>query len=413
MTTQEILEAARGAKAALALADGTSRAQALCSMAAQLCSPANMTAILAANADDMSAAKGHISEVMLDRLALTEERIRAMAKGIEEVAALPDPVGRVLKRVERPNGLVIEKTAGGWALTTPSGIVETRYIINAAGISAQAVHDMAAPHKFTIQPTRGEYYLLDKSEGSRVHHVIFQCPNENGKGVLVAPTVHGNLIVGPNADPVEGDDTACTAAGLAFVSAAARRSVPNIRFSESIRNFAGVRANVDTGDFVIGEAEGAPGFIDLAGMKSPGLSSAPAVAREAVKILEAHGDLPAPKADYRDGRTRVRFKELPPEEKARLIAKEPAYGRVICRCETITEGEILDALHEEIPATTIDGVKRRCGAGMGRCQGGFCGPRVLELISKTLGIRPLDVLQDKAGTNVLLCETKQEGEHHD
>ena len=107
----------------------------------------------------------------------------------------------------------IEKTAGGWALTTPSGIVETRYIINAAGISAQAVHDMAAPHKFTIQPTRGEYYLLDKSEGSRVHHVIFQCPNENGKGVLVAPTVHGNLIVGPNADPVEGDDTACTAAG--------------------------------------------------------------------------------------------------------------------------------------------------------------------------------------------------------
>lgn len=307
----------------------------------------------------------------------------------------------------------IEKTAGGWALTTPSGIVETRYIINAAGISAQAVHDMAAPHKFTIQPTRGEYYLLDKSEGSRVHHVIFQCPNENGKGVLVAPTVHGNLIVGPNADPVEGDDTACTAAGLAFVSAAARRSVPNIRFSESIRNFAGVRANVDTGDFVIGEAEGAPGFIDLAGMKSPGLSSAPAVAREAVKILEAHGDLPAPKADYRDGRTRVRFKELPPEEKTRLIAKEPAYGRVICRCETITEGEILDALHEEIPATTIDGVKRRCDAGMGRCQGGFCGPRVLELISKTLGISPLDVLQDKAGTNVLLCETKQEGEHHD
>ena len=135
--------------------------------------------------------------------------------------------------------------------------METRYIINAAGVSAQAVHDMAAPHKFTIQPTRGEYYLLDKSEGSRVHHVIFQCPNENGKGVLVAPTVHGNLIVGPNADPVEGDNTACTAAGLAFVSAAARRSVPNIRFSESIRNFAGVRANVDTGDFVIGEAEGA------------------------------------------------------------------------------------------------------------------------------------------------------------
>ncbi len=132
----------------------------------------------------------------------------------------------------------------------------------------------------------------------------------------MAPTVHGNLIVGPNAEPVAGDNTACTAAGLAFVSAAARRSVPSIRFGESIRNFAGVRANVDTGDFVIGEAEGAPGFIDLAGMKSPGLSSAPAVAKEVVRILEGHGDLPAAKTDYRDGRTRVRFKELPPEAKS-------------------------------------------------------------------------------------------------
>ena len=141
----------------------------------------------------------------------------------------------------------IQKTASGWALTTPSGVVEARYVVNAAGIRADAVHDMAAPHQFTIQPTRGEYYLLDKSEGTRVQHVIFQCPNENGKGVLVAPTVHGNLIVGPNAEPVAGDDTACTAAGLAFVSAAARRSVPDIRFGESIRNFAGVRANVDTG----------------------------------------------------------------------------------------------------------------------------------------------------------------------
>ena len=147
--------------------------------------------------------------------------------------------------------------------------------------------------------------------------------------------------------------------------------MPGIRFGESIRNFAGVRANVDTGDFVIGEVDGAPGFIDLAGMKSPGLSSAPAVAKEVTKILAAHNDLPEPKTDYKDGRTRVRFKELPPEQKAELIAKNPAYGRVICRCETITEGEILDALQSEIPAVSIDGVKRRCNAGMGRCQGGF------------------------------------------
>jgi len=306
-----------------------------------------------------------------------------------------------------------EAIEGGYRLTVPGGTVEARCVINAAGIWADKVHSMVEPANFHIIPTRGEYYLLDKSEGTRVSHVIFQCPNALGKGVLVAPTVHGNLLVGPNAEPVEGNDTSCTSSGLEFVKTTAQRSVPSINFGESIRNFAGVRANVDTGDFVIGEAEGAPGFIDLAGMKSPGLSSAPAVAKEVVRILEGHGDLPAAKTDYRDGRTRVRFKELPPEEKAKLIARDPAYGRVICRCETITEGEILDALHTEIPATTIDGVKRRCNAGMGRCQGGFCGPRVLELISRTRGIDPLDVLQDKAGSNVLLCETKQEGTNHD
>ena len=182
----------------------------------------------------------------------------------------------------------IEKIDGGWQLTTPNGSFAARYVVNAAGLNAQAIHEMAAPHTFTLEPTRGEYYLLDKSEGNRVNHVIFQCPNENGKGVLVTPTVHGNLLVGPNAQPVAGDDTACTADGLAFVAATARRSVPGIRFGESIRNFAGVRANVDIGDFVIGEADGAPGFIDLAGMKSPGLSSAPAVAKEVTKILAAH-----------------------------------------------------------------------------------------------------------------------------
>ena len=306
----------------------------------------------------------------------------------------------------------IEKTAGGWALTTPSGIVETRYIINAAGISAQAVHDMAAPHKFTIQPTRGEYYLLDKSEGSRVHHVIFQCPNELGKGVLVAPTVHGNLLVGPNAEPVEGNDTSCTSSGLEFVKATAQRSVPSINFGESIRSFAGVRANLDVDDFIIGEEPEAPGWIDLAGMKSPGLSAAPAVAEEAVAILQQRGVLGAEKADYKDGRRHIRFKELSAEEKAALVKEQPAYGRVICRCETITEGEILAALHSEVPATTIDGVKRRAGAGMGRCQGGFCGPRVLELISKELGMDPLDILQDKNGSNVLLSETKVGGKNN-
>ena len=235
---------------------------------------------------------------------------------------------------------------------------------------------------------------------------------KGGKGVLVAPTVHGNLLVGPNAEPVEGNDTSCTSSGLEFVKATAQRSVPSINFGESIRSFAGVRANLDVDDFIIGEEPEAPGWIDLAGMKSPGLSAAPAVAEEAVAILQQRGVLGAEKADYKDGRRHIRFKELSAEEKAALVKEQPAYGRVICRCETITEGEILAALHSEVPANTIDGVKRRAGAGMGRCQGGFCGPRVLELISRELGIDPLDILQDKNGSNVLLSETKVGGKNN-
>ncbi len=302
---------------------------------------------------------------------------------------------------------------GGYCLTVPGGTVEARCVVNAAGIWAQSVHSMLEPANFHITPTRGEYYLLDKSEGNRVNHVIFQCPNKLGKGVLVAPTVHGNLIVGPNAEAVEGDDTSCTGKGLDFVKSTAQRSVPSINFGESIRNFAGVRANADVDDFIIGEEPEAPGWIDLAGMRSPGLSAAAAVAEEAVDILRARGVLGNEKANYKDGRRHIRFKELPYEQKAKLVSEQPSYGRVICRCETITEGEILDALHSEVPATTIDGVKRRADAGMGRCQGGFCGPRVLEIISKELGISPLDVLQDKNGSNVLMMETKVEGGGND
>ena len=301
---------------------------------------------------------------------------------------------------------------GYWTIHTNHGDFETRYVINAAGVYSDVLHNMVSTRKLHITPRRGDYCLLDKSTGDFVSHTIFQLPGKLGKGVLVSPTVHGNTIVGPTAIDIEDrEGTNTTAEGLNDLIEKAGATVENLPIRQTITSFAGLRAHEARHDFFIGEI--APDFVDCAAIESPGLSSAPAVAKEVTKILKAHGDLPAAKTDYRDGRTRVRFKECSPEEKAQLIAEDPAYGRVVCRCETITEGEILDALHEEIPATTIDGVKRRCGAGMGRCQGGFCGPRVLELISKTLGISPLDVLQDKAGTNVLLCETKQEENHHD
>lgn len=303
----------------------------------------------------------------------------------------------------------VEKTEEGYALQTPQGPVHSRFVVNAAGVDAAKVHAMAAPADFTIAPSRGEYYLLDKNQGQLVSRVIFQCPSKVGKGVLVAPTVHGNLIVGPNAEPVEqGHDTATTGQGLDFVRQQALKSVPGVNFRESIRNFAGVRANSDCDDFIIREAPGAPGFIDLAGIKSPGLTSAPAIAEEAVALLQGCGLALLPNEEFRAYRRKIRFKELPVEEKQALIRRDPRFGRVICRCETITEGEIVSALHSPIPPTTLDGVKRRCNAGMGRCQGGFCSPRVQEILSRELGLPMEQVLLGDLGTVILTGRTKSD-----
>lgn len=297
---------------------------------------------------------------------------------------------------------------GGWSIATDKGEFQARFVVNAAGVWAQQVHEMAVPANFETTPSRGEYYLLDKSEGGRVGHVIFQCPTKAGKGVLVAPTVHGNLIVGPNAENIpDRGDTANTADGLALVAEAARKSVPGVDLRASIRNFAGVRANTDQSDFIIQWA--APGLLDLAGMKSPGLSAAAAVGEQAVELLVAAGLSAPPKREPVTSRKKFRFKELSSSEKAALIAERPAYGRVICRCETVTEGEIVAACHTPIPPRSIDAVKRRTNAGMGRCQGGFCGPRVMELLVRELGYDPLRVPQDQAGAMVLTGKTKQGG----
>ena len=295
---------------------------------------------------------------------------------------------------------------GGWKIETTKGDFEARFVVNAAGVDAGKVHAMAAPENFVTKPCRGEYYLLDKSAGNTVGRVIFQCPTAAGKGVLVAPTVHGNLIVGPNAQDIpDAADTATTAMGLAQVAQSARKSVPGVDFSACIRNFAGIRANTDRPDFVIQWA--APGMLDLAGMKSPGLSAAAAVGEEAAALLQRAGLVLKEKENSVTTRKRIRFKELPGEEKAALIAREPSYGRVICRCETVTEGEIIAACHTPIPPRSIDGVKRRVGAGMGRCQGGFCGPRVMEILSRELGKSPLEIPQEGAASILLTGRTKQ------
>lgn len=302
----------------------------------------------------------------------------------------------------------IKKENGVFKITAGEKEIEAKYVINAAGVNCDDVHNMIAPPKFKVIPSAGEYYLLDKSEGKRARHVIFQCPNKDGKGVLVSPTVHGNLIVGPNADARDKDDTSTKTRCLDFVREKAVKSVPSINFRENIRNFTGVRAATDIDDFIIEFA--CEGFLDLAGIKSPGLSAAPAIAELAVKMLGESGLALEEKESFTDERTHLRFKHLSNEEKNNAVKKNSAYGRVICRCETITEGEIIDALNSPIPPVSLDGIKRRAGTGMGRCQGGFCGPKVLEIMAKYKNEPFEAVLQDNTGSVILTGKTKSEGD---
>lgn len=300
----------------------------------------------------------------------------------------------------------IRREGDAFAVTTPLGEFRSRYIINAAGVHADAVHELIGEKEFTIRPAKGEYYLLDKSEGARVSRVIFQCPSEVGKGVLVSPTVHGNLIVGPTAEPSGHEDVSNTVKGLQAIRDLAVRSVPGVAFRENIRNFAGVRASSDRGDFILEESHSVPGFFNAAGICSPGLSAAPAIGKYMAELLAGKGLELKGKDTFIDSRRRVRFHELDDEARNRLIAEDPRYGRVICRCETVTEGEIIACLREPVPPVGINGVKRRVGAGMGRCQGGFCGPRVQEILARELGVPPDRIPLEEPESYILIGETK-------
>jgi glycerol-3-phosphate dehydrogenase len=303
--------------------------------------------------------------------------------------------------------LSIDDNKNHYKIETKKGTIDTKYVINCAGVNSDDIHNMTAQKDFTITGSAGEYYLLDKIECKRAKHVIFQCPNKDGKGVLVSPTVHGNLIVGPNAQIRDKNDTSTTSASLDFIREKAVKSVPSISFRDNIRNFTGIRALSDYDDFIIKFAKDR--FLDVAGIKSPGLSSAPAIAEYVVELLSKSGLELSKKSDYINERKHIRFNKLSPDEKNELIKQNPKYGRVICRCETVTEEEILDALNSPIPPVSLDGVKRRVGAGMGRCQGGFCSPKVLEIIAKHNNIPFEDVMQDNTGSYILSEPTKNGG----
>ncbi|MCC8025122.1 MAG: NAD(P)/FAD-dependent oxidoreductase [Clostridium sp.] len=302
----------------------------------------------------------------------------------------------------------IRKTEGGWALETSQGLYETRYVVNAAGLYADVFHNMVSETKIHITPRRGDYCLLDKSAGNHVSRTIFALPGKYGKGVLVSPTVHGNLIVGPTAIDIEDREaTATTREGLDELIGKGGMNVKDLPMRQVITSFAGLRAHEEGHEFIIKELEDAPGFIDCAGIESPGLTSCPAIGKMVAGILADKMGL-EPNPDFEGTRKGILDPdELSKEDRIRLIKEKPAYGNIICRCEMVTEGEILDAIHRPLGARSLDGIKRRTRAGMGRCQAGFCSPRSMDILHRELGL-PMEEITKTGGKSKLVVGTNKD-----
>lgn len=364
-----------------------------------------------------------------DMKILSQEEVREMEPNLSEqiIGALYAPTAGIVSPWElsvalaenaADNGseikletevLGIDKNEEGYVIHTNNGDIKTKYIFNCAGVYAQEVNEMVAPRSFTIHPRRGQYNVLDKGTGDIIKHVIFQAPTKFGKGILVTPTVHGNLLVGPDAEDIEyKENTSTTSDRISFIQEKSRKTSTKVPFNKTITSFAGLRAVSNVGDFIIEESKEAKGFINVAGMESPGLSAAPAIAEYAINILkDMIGELKERKEFNPKRKPVIRFMELTDEEKSEVIKKDPRYGRIICRCENITEGEIVDSIHRNAGGRTVDGIKRRSRPGMGRCQGGFCGPRVMEILARELKVDIKDIVKDNKESYILIEETKQ------
>lgn len=294
---------------------------------------------------------------------------------------------------KKDNGYVLSLVKHTTGQPDINETLEATTVVNAAGVYADVFHNMVSEDKLKIVPRKGEYMLLDKTAGNHVSHTIFQLPSAMGKGVLVTPTVHGNLLVGPTAtdiDNKEGLNT--TAEGLDYLAKTASLSVKDVPLRQVITSFAGLRAHETKDDFIIEEA--VDGFFDAAGIESPGLSSAPAIGEMVAEMVAKKLELEE-NVDFVGTRKGIlRPETLTMEERNALIKEQPAYGNIICRCEMITEGEILDAIHRTLGARSLDGVKRRTRAGMGRCQAGFCSPRTMEILEREVPMSMFEITKN-------------------
>ena len=304
----------------------------------------------------------------------------------------------------------IEKTDDGYLAVTDGGEFRAKTVVNAAGVYADVFHNMVSARRLHITPRRGDYILLDRAVEGYVRHTVFQLPTKLGKGVLVTPTVHGNTIVGPTAVDIEDkESTATTAEAIDSVIAKSAVSIKNLPTKQVITSFAGLRACEDGQEFILGEPEDAQGFFDCAGIQSPGLSASPAIGAYIASLIQRRLSLKEKKDYIAERRDILNPARLSIEERNELIKQEPAYGTIICRCESVTEGEILDAIRRPLGARSLDGVKRRVRAGMGRCQGGFCSPKVMDILVRELGI-PMEEVTKCGGNSAIVIGRTKDGD---
>ena len=298
----------------------------------------------------------------------------------------------------------IERIEDGYRIKTDNGLIITsNAVINAAGVYGDTINNMVSEKKLHITPRRGSYMLFDNETQGMFNSTIFQLPSSKGKGVLVTPTVHGNLMIGPNSvDIPDKDDTSTTAFDLDYISKEALRTSPSIPFRKVITSFSGLRAHEDSGDFIVGEAEDAPGFFNATGIESPGLSSSLSIGEMVARMVADRLGIEKKENPVLERKAAPRPKEMSIDERNELIKSNPSYGRIVCRCEEISEGEIIDAITRPLGARSLDGVKRRVRAGMGRCQGGFCSPKVMELIEKYASIPFDEITKNSKGSNITM-----------
>lgn len=301
----------------------------------------------------------------------------------------------------------IQCEKGFYRILSDNNEVSARFVINAAGIYSDAIAKMAGDNSFNVHPRRGEYILLDRECGELTGCTIFRTPTEKGKGILVSPTVDGNYLAGPTAVDIDDkENKGTTDAGFERIKREATENLKNIPFGKTITSFCGLRAVGNTGDFIINLF--GSGFINVAGIESPGLSASPAIAEYAVGLLKSAGaELKENKSFNPLRKSDFYFKNASDEEKNKIIEENPAFGKIVCRCESVTEGEIIEAIHRNPGARDVDGVKRRTRAGMGRCQGGFCLPYVMDILSRELDIPYESITKLGQGSEIAAGKTKE------